>query len=56
MNEREETGKRMLPGRTSINQHIKTHKNDKGTIVQECRYEPRSTFEASMPQDSDVEY
>ena len=41
-------------GRTSINQHIETQKHDIGTIVQECRYEPPSTFKASMTQDSDV--
>ena len=41
-------------GKTSINQHIETQKHDIGTIVQECRYEPPSTYKASMTQDSDV--
>ena len=39
--------------RTRINQHIKTRNTTK---VQECRYEPPSSSEASMPQDSDVGY
>ena len=42
-------------GRTSINQHIEIQKHDKGAIVQECRYEPPSTSEASITQDFDVE-
>ena len=43
-------------GRTSINQHTETQKDNKGAILKGCHYEPPSTFKASMTQDSDVEY